>query len=70
MFIFVAWNLLRICVYGFKNFSAEFLQKYPNHFVSPIKRSGSAAETLFSHTAGDKLNAINYAYTRAAHLIK
>ena len=30
---FAAWDLLRICVYGFKNFVADFLEKYPNHFL-------------------------------------
>ena len=71
--MFVAWDLLRVCVYGFQNFVADFLEKYPNHFISPVRLSGSAVETLFSQfkfTAGGKLSATNYANTRAAHLIK
>jgi len=59
-----------VCVYGFMNFVTKFLEKYPSHFVSPVRLSGSAVETLFSqfkHTAG---SATNYANTRAAHLIK
>ena len=70
---FVAWDLLRVCVYGFKSFAANFLEKYPDHFISPVRLSGSAVETLFSqfkHTAGGKLSATNYANTQAAHLIK
>ncbi|XP_065903644.1 uncharacterized protein [Dysidea avara] len=67
------WDLLRVCIYGFKSFAANFLEKYPDHFISPVRLSGSAVETLFSqfkHTAGGKLSATNYANTRAAHLIK
>ena len=70
---FVAWDLLRVCVYGFKSSAANFLEKYPDHFISPVRLSGSAVETLFSqfkHTAGGKLSATNYANTQAAHLIK
>ena len=55
-----------VCVYGFTSFDSNFLEKYPDHFVSP-------AETLFSkfkHTSGGKLSVTNYANTRAAHLIK
>ena len=62
-----------MCVYGFMNFVTEFWEIFPNHFVSPVRLSGSAVETLFSqfkHTAGGKLSATNYANTRAAHLIK
>jgi len=72
-FIFATWDLLSICVYEFRNFAVDFLEKYPTHFISPVRLSGSAVETLFSqfkHTAGSKLSAINYANTQAAHLIK
>ena len=68
-----AWDLLRVCVYGFTGFVHEFLTKYPNHFVSPVRLSGSAVETLFSqfkHTTGGKLSATNYSSARAANLIK
>ena len=44
-----------------------------NHFISPIRLSGSAVETLFSqykHSSGDKLSTSNYAIARASHLIK
>ena len=72
-YVFIAWDLLRVCVYGFNNFAVDFLEKYPDNFISPVRLSGSAVETLFSqfkHTAGGKLSATNYANTRAAHLIK
>ena len=72
-YFFATWDLLHICVYGFRNFAADFLEKYPTHFISPVRLSGSAVETLFSqfkHTAGGKLSAINYANIWAAHLIK
>ena len=46
---------------------------YPKHFVSPLRISGSAVETLFSqfkHNAGGKLDAVNYSTSRAAYLVK
>ncbi|XP_065907460.1 uncharacterized protein [Dysidea avara] len=67
------WDLLRICVYGFESFCTYFLNRYPNRFVSPLRVSGSAVESLFSQykrSAGGKLDAINYPISRAAHLIK
>lgn len=68
-----AWDLLRIDVYGFKAFCEWFLKTYPTYFVSPLHLSGSAVESLFSQykfSAGGKLDAVNYATSRAAHLIK
>jgi len=50
-----------------------FFDEYPDHFVSPVRLSGSAIETLFSqfkHTCGGKLSATNYSTARAAHLVK
>ena len=72
-FIFIAWDLLRVCFYGLNGFAEWFLQKYPNHFISPVRLSGSAVETLFSqfkHCTGGKLSSSNYAVARASHLIK
>lgn len=60
-------------MYGFQRFCNYFLKKYPGYFVSPIRISGSAVETLFSqfkYTAGGKLDSANYATARAACLIK
>ena len=73
MFLFLAFDLLRVCVYSFSSFVKEFLEEFPEHFISPLRLSGSAVETLFSqfkHTAGGKLSATNYSTARAAHLIK
>ena len=68
-----AWDLLRIDVYGFKIFTEDFLSWHPKHFISPLRISGSAIETLFSqfkYAAGGKLDASNYATARAACLIR
>lgn len=60
-------------MYGFISFAEWFLEEYPEHFVSPLRLSGSAVETLFSqfkHSAGGKLSASNYATARCANLVK
>jgi len=60
-------------VYGFKAFCEWFLKTYPTYFVSPLRLSGSAVESLFSQykfSAGGKLDSVNYTTSRAAHLIK
>lgn len=59
-FYLVAFDLLRIDIYGF---CETFLSKYPGYFISPLRLSGSAVETIFSqykYTCGGKLNAGNY----------
>ena len=69
----IAWDLLCIDVYGFKAFCEWFLQTYPTHFISPLRISGSAVESLFSqykYTAGGKLDSVNYTTARGAHLMK
>lgn len=69
----IAFDLLRVCVYGFLGFTAYFLEEYPDHFISPVRLSGSAIETLFSqykYTTGGKLSSANYSTARAAHLVK
>lgn len=70
---FIAFDLLRVCVYGFLGFTDYFFQEYPDYFISPVRLSGSAVETLFSqfkHTSGGKLSSANYSTARAAHLVK
>jgi len=70
---YVAWDLLRVCVYGMTSFAEWFLYQYPQHFISPIRLSGSTVETLFSqfkHCSGGKLSPSNYAVARASHLMK
>ena len=60
-------------MYSFSSFVTEFLEEFLQHFVSPLRLSGSAVETLFSQfkrTASGKLSATNYCTARAAHLIK
>lgn len=73
MFFIPAWDLLRIDVYGFKSFSTSFFARHPKHFISPLRVSGSAVETLFGqykYAAGGKLDASNYSTARAACLIR
>jgi hypothetical protein len=68
------WDLQRIMIYGFKEFSEDFFTKYgDNFFISPKRFNGSAIETLFSqfkHITGAKLSAANYAQARAAYLMR
>ena len=71
--IFLAFDLLRVDFYGFKQFCKYFLEKYPGYFISPLRVSGSAVESLFSqlkYNAGGKLDSVNYATARASCLIK
>ena len=54
-------------------FCKYFLQKYPGYFVSPLRLSGSAVESLFSqfkYNTGGKLDAANCITARACTLIK
>ena len=60
-------------MYSFLTFVQAFLEEFPDYFISPVRLSGSAVETLFSqfkHTAGGKLSSVNYSTARAAHLVK
>ena len=71
--IYLAWDLLRICVHGFKEFCEDYFKKHPGYFVSPLRISGSAVESLFSqykYNAGGKLDACNYVTARCAHLVQ
>ena len=46
---------------------------HPDRFISPLRISGGAVETLFSQykqSASGKLDAANYPIARAAQLIK
>ena len=70
---YLAWDLLRIYVYGFKAFCEDFLKKHPGYFVSPLRISGSTVESLFSqykYSAGGKLDACNYTTARCTHLVQ
>ena len=70
---FIAFDLLRIDVHGFRLFCNYFLNKYPGYFILPIRITGSAVESLFSqfkYSAGGKLDAANYSFSRAVSLVK
>jgi len=63
---------LRIFAYGFKEFSKDSFKKHPGYFVSPLRMSDSAVESLFSqnkYNAGGKLDACNCITARCAHLV-
>ena len=69
----VAFDLLRIDIYGFRLFCRHFFSKYPGYFISPLRLSGSAIESLFSqykYSAGGKLDAANYCTAHASNLVK
>lgn len=69
----LAFDLLRVDVYGFKAFCKDFFTRYPGYFISPLRLSGSAIESIFSqykYCAGGKLDASNFATARASNLIQ
>ena len=71
--LFIAWDNLRIDVYGFVELTKHFLNSYPGYFLSPLRISGSAVESLFGqykHMSGSKLDAVNYATCRSKYLAK
>ena len=61
-------------MYGFIHFVEDFTSRHPpGYFISPLRLSGSAVETLFSQykrSAAGKLDAANYATSRAAQLVR
>lgn len=46
--LFIAFDLLRIDIHGFNMFCRYILEKHLGYFISPLRVSGSAVETLFS----------------------
>ena len=69
----VAWDLLRVDVFGFEALCEDFFTQFPNHFISPLRLSGSAVESLFSQlkfTTAGKLEAVNFRTAQAASLTK
>lgn len=67
------WDLLRICIYGFREFCYDFFRRHPNYYIVPLKFNGSAVETLFAQikqAAGGKLDSTNFATAREACLVK
>lgn len=73
-FIFnIAWDNLRIDVHGFCALCKYFFDNHPGYFLSPLRISGSAVETLFGqykYMAGAKLDASNYSSCRSKYLAK
>ena len=70
---FIAWDLLRIDVFGFQSLCEDFFTRHPHHFISPLRISGSAVETLFGqykYACGGKLESSNYATARAACMVR
>lgn len=71
--LLAAWDNLRVDVYGFIELTKYFLKQYPGYFLSPLRISGSAVETLFGqykYMSSNKLDAANYATCRSKYLTK
>lgn len=67
------WDLLRIDVFGFKALCNDFIKQFPGYFISPLRISGSAVESLFSqfkYSASGKLDAANYQTAQASFLVR
>ena len=68
------WDLLRICIYGFRAFCEDFLQRHGQpYYITPMKWNGSAVETIFSQfkaITGGKLDSTNYATARKMFLAR
>ena len=65
------WDLLRITVFGFKDFTASFLQDHPGYVIYPVRLNGSAVETLFcqlKHATSSQLSCVNYPSAKASIL--
>lgn len=49
--------------HGFTGLCSHMLQKYPKHYISPLRINGSAIESVFSslkYISGGHLSAVNY----------
>ena len=60
-------------MYGFIELTKHFLKSYHEYFLSPLRISGSAVESLFGqykYMSGSKLDAANYATCRSKYLAK
>ena len=69
----LAWDLLRIDIQGFTEFCSDFLSRREGYFISPLRLSGSAVESIFGQfkfSVHGKLDAANYRVARAALLTK
>lgn len=73
LFFNIAWDNLRIDVFGFTAFCESFLDRYPGYYLVPLRMSGSAVETLFGqykYLSGNKLDSVNYTTARAKCMCK
>ena len=69
----IAWDLLRIDIYGFEALCHTFLERNTEHYICPLRLSGSAVESLFGQlkfSAGGKLDAVKYQTSQASVLTK
>lgn len=69
----IAWDLLRIDTFGFRALCEDFTHQFPNYFISPLRISGSAVESLFGqfkYSAAGKLDAANYQTAQASFLVR
>ena len=60
-------------MYGFRELADYFFEKHPGYFLSPLRISGSAVESLFGqykYMSGSKLDASNYSSCRSKYLAK
>ncbi|XP_014670998.1 PREDICTED: uncharacterized protein LOC106811792 [Priapulus caudatus] len=67
------WDLLRVMYFGFTGLVSSFMERHPDHFISPLRINGSAVETLFSQfkaRAGGKLSSLNYETSLRSYLTK
>jgi hypothetical protein len=56
-------------VHGFTGLCLDFLRKNPDHFVVPVRVTGSVIESLFSnlkYVSGGQLSSINYSTSLSA----
>lgn len=67
------WDLLRLMVHGFKEFTADFLLDHLGYAIYPVRINGSAVETLFSqfkHATSSQLSGVNYSSAKASILTR
>lgn len=67
------WDLLRVMFYGFMGLAKEFFKLCPGYFLSFIRITGSAIESLFSqikYAAGGKITSASYVSGRKAVTIR
>lgn len=65
--------MLRIDVQGFTEFCQDFLSRHGAHFVSPLRLSGSAVESILGqvkYSIGGKLDAASYQVAIGLHFLE